>query len=289
MHGILLIDDDETLRQTVADILAFEGYEVVTAADGVEGLHKARATPPDLILCDIVMPGPSGYEVYEGLQQDEQLSEVPVIFLSGLAEQEQVRRGMNFGVDDYLTKPVSKRDLLEAVATRIEKSRQVKERTRRRIWRVLREARATPALGQITLCCPPVTRVVRLAEIVTISACGEYSTVATTDGSPIMVRKALRTWQQELPELLFVRVHRSQILNVSQVKRWDRLPNRQIRVYLNGRDVPVLASCRHAAVLVRALQEVRGGEDIPNCGGIGGGVSAGMEAGESATGAELGI
>jgi CheY-like chemotaxis protein len=284
MHVILLIDDDETLRQTVADILTFEGYKVWTAAGGVEGLTKARAAAPDLILCDIVMPGLLGYDVYAEIQQDERLAEVPVVFLSGLADQAQVRRGMNFGVDDYLTKPVSKRDLLEAVATRIEKSQKVKERTRRRIWRVRMEARGTAATGQrITLSCPPVTRVVRLADIVTISAYGEYSTVTTTDGSPIMVRKALRTWQQELPELLFARVHRSQILNVSQVKRWDRLPNRQIRIYLKGRDAPVLASCRYAAVLVRALQKVPGGEDVPNGGETGGGISAGMAAGESAT------
>ncbi len=124
MHSILIIEDEESLRLTLADRLTMEGFQVQTAADGCEGVRLAEAEPPDLILCDIMMPGMDGYGVLQTLQAQERTAAIPFIFLTAKANPQQVRAGMELGADDYLCKPVSKVDLLAAIRTWIGKHEQ---------------------------------------------------------------------------------------------------------------------------------------------------------------------
>jgi CheY-like chemotaxis protein len=122
MSRVLIIDDSEEMRDVITDILTDEGYQVSSAAEGAAGLAQAAATHPDLILCDIMMPGISGYEVLSALRREPSTAVTPVIFLTGVAGPEAVRAGMNSGADDYLVKPVPPADLVAAVAARLERS-----------------------------------------------------------------------------------------------------------------------------------------------------------------------
>ena len=124
MHTILVIEDEEPIRITLLDRLTLEGFRVQTAADGEAGLRSVQEQPPDLILCDIMMPGLDGYAVARELQKNEQTACIPFIFLSAKADPPQVRAGMELGADDYLCKPVAKADLLTAIQTRLLKREQ---------------------------------------------------------------------------------------------------------------------------------------------------------------------
>ena len=128
MPNILLIEDEEALRLTLADRLTLEGFTVQTAADGEAGLRQIQEQPPDLILCDIMMPGLDGYGVLRALQLAPQTAEIPFIFLTAKTDPPQVRDGMELGADDYLCKPVAKADLLAAVRTQLWKHEQQHER-----------------------------------------------------------------------------------------------------------------------------------------------------------------
>ena len=128
MHTILIIEDEESIRTTLTDRLTMEGFLVQTATNGEEGLRQVKERPPDLILCDIMMPGLDGYEVVRRLQANERTASIPFIFLSAKADPPQVRAGMALGADDYLCKPVSKSDLLAAIRTRLLKGEQQHER-----------------------------------------------------------------------------------------------------------------------------------------------------------------
>ena len=110
MSKILIIEDEENLRFTLGERLRLEGYEVELAEDGEIGLEKARKNPPDLVLCDIMMPKMDGYKVVELLRQEEHLADLPVIMLTALNQPQQLREGMNVGADDFLVKPVNKED-----------------------------------------------------------------------------------------------------------------------------------------------------------------------------------
>lgn len=131
MTKILIIEDTVKLRENLADALELQGYEVLHADNGKTGIQLAKEFSPDLILCDIVMPGLSGLEVLEFLKSEDQQNTIPFIFISALAERKNIRVGMDLGADDYLTKPFSAGELLSAIATRLEKHNSIENKIKR--------------------------------------------------------------------------------------------------------------------------------------------------------------
>lgn len=121
MTKILLIEDNDDIRENVEEILELSGYEVFTAQNGQEGIELAGKCRPDIILCDIMMPVMDGYGVLEALGKQSDTSTIPFIFLTAKADRPDVRKGMELGADDYLTKPFSDTELLNAVETRLKK------------------------------------------------------------------------------------------------------------------------------------------------------------------------
>ncbi len=119
MNKILVIEDRKRDWEDFVNCFEMEGYSVVHADNGVVGVELAKEWLPDLILCDISLPGFSGYEILTRVRQDSQLATVAFIFLSGKASRSEIRHGMCLGADDYLTKPCSIEDLLAAVSARL--------------------------------------------------------------------------------------------------------------------------------------------------------------------------
>ena len=118
---ILIIEDYKDVRENTADILELAGYNVITAENGKIGVEIAIQLQPNLIVCDIMMPELNGYEVLQLLNKNSKTASTPFIFLSAKAEKSDMRTGMNLGADDYLTKPFSKKELLEAIESRLKK------------------------------------------------------------------------------------------------------------------------------------------------------------------------
>ncbi|MFT3924081.1 MAG: sigma-54 dependent transcriptional regulator [Myxococcales bacterium] len=123
MSKILVIEDDAAIRENVLDLLEAEGLEGIGAKDGALGVELAFEHRPGLILCDVMMPGLDGYGVLERLGSQPETSSIPFIFLSARAERADVRRGMTLGADDYLTKPFTRLELLEAIRARLARHR----------------------------------------------------------------------------------------------------------------------------------------------------------------------
>lgn len=122
MKKILLIEDNADVRENTAEILALAGYDVKTAINGKVGVDLAQKEKPDLIICDIMMPELDGYGVLHILSKKDETANIPFIFLTAKTEKTDVRKGMNLGADDYLTKPFDDTDLLNAIEARIRKS-----------------------------------------------------------------------------------------------------------------------------------------------------------------------
>ncbi len=121
MEKILIIEDNEALRENTAEILALANYEIMTAENGKIGVEKALANPPDLIVCDIMMPVLDGYGVFQIISKHPNLQHIPFIFLSAKSERTDLRKGMEMGADDYITKPFSESELINAIRARLEK------------------------------------------------------------------------------------------------------------------------------------------------------------------------
>lgn len=120
---IILIEDNLDLRESTAELLELSGFEVFTANDGLDGLKKIKLFQPDLILCDIMMPNLDGYGVLHILSLDEQLKNIPFIFLTAKAERTDFRHGMELGADDYIVKPFQEIELLKSIEIRLKKSK----------------------------------------------------------------------------------------------------------------------------------------------------------------------
>lgn len=121
MKKVVLIEDDVILRDTTAELLQLSGYEVQTAADGKKGIQLVKECLPEVIICDIMMPEMDGYGVLEALSQDQITQGIPFIFLSAKTERKDIRKGMDLGADDYLTKPFEEHELVGAIESRLVK------------------------------------------------------------------------------------------------------------------------------------------------------------------------
>jgi two-component system, sensor histidine kinase and response regulator len=121
MKKILVIEDNRSIRESILHLLEAEGFQAITAADGQAGTQVAREHLPDLILCDVVMPGLDGYGVLSNLRQHPDTAMIPFIFLTSESAKESFRHGMQLGADDYLTKPCSAEELLGAITSRFDK------------------------------------------------------------------------------------------------------------------------------------------------------------------------
>lgn len=121
MKNLLLIEDDAVLRENTAELLSFSNYLVHTAADGKKGVKLALEILPDIIICDIMMPELDGYEVLKMISKNKKTNHIPFIFLSAKTEHKDVRKGMNLGADDYITKPFTEEELVNAIESRLAK------------------------------------------------------------------------------------------------------------------------------------------------------------------------
>ncbi|MFD0976925.1 response regulator [Salinimicrobium gaetbulicola] len=125
---VLLIEDDKTLLENTRDLLEFAHYDVLTAQNGKIGVQMAREKLPDIIVSDIMMPELNGYQVFEALKEDPATERIPFIFISVKRDQTDIRKGMNLGADDYITKPFKEDDLLTSIESRLAKSQILRER-----------------------------------------------------------------------------------------------------------------------------------------------------------------
>jgi two-component system sensor histidine kinase/response regulator len=128
MKRILVIDDEEWLREMVNMALSQRGYQVIEAPDGAAGLAAARKELPDLVLCDVNMDKMDGYATLSALRNEPATTTIPFILMTGLADNAGMRQGMELGADDYLPKPFSLDGLYAAVETRLKKAQTVQKK-----------------------------------------------------------------------------------------------------------------------------------------------------------------
>ena len=144
MPNILVIDDADDVRSVVVKTLAHLGFSAREARDGATGIEMALADPPDLIICDVRMPGMDGYKTLAAIRDLPAIANIPFIFLTGALDKSDMRRGMVSGADDYLTKPFTPEELLEAVATRLARQTEIRFEAYRQAEKLHKERGPSP-------------------------------------------------------------------------------------------------------------------------------------------------
>ncbi|MGD0591727.1 MAG: response regulator [Bacteroidota bacterium] len=163
---ILCIEDDPQMRLIVQMALETVGYEMEEAADGKQGLDRAMETAPDLILCDINMPGMNGFETLEELRKHKSTSYIPFIFMTGESPRKYLRKGMNLGANDFIMKPIDMADLIKAVQIRLQEVDRNKEEKQKAVADLSESiTRALPHELRT-----PMTGILGLAELLKVQA-----------------------------------------------------------------------------------------------------------------------
>jgi signal transduction histidine kinase len=166
MSTILIIDDDEALREVVRLSLENVGYSVLEAANGKEGVERAGRSLPDLILCDVRMEHMNGYDTLSALRQNTVTTSIPVILMTGQADAEGMRQGMELGADDYLPKPFKLDQLIGAVEARLRKQQTLKDQAAKQ----LSELRANISLSLPHELLTPLNGIFGFADILATDA-----------------------------------------------------------------------------------------------------------------------
>ncbi len=158
MQKVLVIDDSEAVRAIVVETLTHYGFSTLAASDGQKGVEMARREIPDLVICDVRMPQMDGYQTLARLRDDAETATIPFIFLTGEVDKQDVRRGMTLGADDYLTKPFTPLELIEAVTARLEKYVQLETRSLKKVdeirgqmSKLLSDEMAVPLTGIVSV------------------------------------------------------------------------------------------------------------------------------------------
>ncbi len=153
MKKILVIEDNQEVRENIAEILMLTGYEVIQAKNGREGVSSVIKERPDLVLCDVMMPELDGFGVLRVMNNHPELMDIPFIFLTAKSEKEDFRKGMGLGADDYIAKPFDHTELIDAVEMRLRKSDRIRssfDRTEAGLRRFYSEAKAIEELSALS-------------------------------------------------------------------------------------------------------------------------------------------
>ena len=218
MKKILVIEDEKAIRENIKELLEAEHYEVYEASNGKEGITKTRKIKPHLILCDIMMPGLNGYEVIKAINSDLSSTLIPFIFLTAKVERADLRKGMELGADDYIFKPYDVDELIRAVHTRLIKYESMK--TKREEGGIPRPKydqndkilfRVSNRLDKVTI-----------GKISFITAERQYSNIFLENYKRFVLKKSLSKWEAVLPQNMFVRIHRSTLVNLSHVTKIEK-------------------------------------------------------------------
>ena len=158
MTKILVIEDEEALLEDIALLLSLNDYEVISAANGAEGLQKMDEEQPDIVISDVMMPHMDGHDFLRAMRQHPSMATTPLIFLTAKAEPASVRLGMELGADDYLSKPFSGSQLTRAIEAQLKKQKilaghinQVKKEAHQELFHFLPHEINTPLNGILGL------------------------------------------------------------------------------------------------------------------------------------------
>ncbi|MDP3150770.1 MAG: response regulator [Ignavibacteria bacterium] len=234
LKKILIVEDEKQLLNNISILLKAENFDVVTAANGKEGIYLAVKEKPDLIICDIMMPGMDGYDVLEELGKNCTTSLIPFIFLTAKVETGDLRKGMELGADDYLFKPFKSEELIKAITTRLNKFEIVKAT-------ILNEEKKNTDGQKVTryklednifFRLPNSSVIVAVGKIKYIAADNQYTCVVHEDNKLILIRRSISKWEEILPEKLFIRIHRSTIINTLYINKIEKSPANSYKVIL---------------------------------------------------------
>lgn len=153
MAHILVVEDDDLIRNYIARLLKIEGHTTTQANNGVQAMLRLRETVPDAVISDVNMPEMDGFTLLETIRSDRSLAALPVMLLTALDDRASMRRGMSGGADDYLGKPFTREELMDALGGLLKKKQRVEDVVKSTLEEREEELRSAPTCTASASCC----------------------------------------------------------------------------------------------------------------------------------------
>ncbi len=244
---ILIIEDDIDIQSNIIEILEEENYKVIDCANGECGIRKAKELIPDLIICDIKMPGISGYDVLRELSNLKETRTIPFIFLTAMVDRNDFRLGMELGADDYIFKPFRMKELLSAVKTRLNKHNVIIEDNLTSTNSESDESESYQPQDKLLIRINGRHIFITIEDIVFIKAENQYTNLMTTSGKTYLMRRAISTWEEQLPENIFLRIHRGTIINMNMINKMEKISGGRMSIRLKDIEEEFIISKRYSS------------------------------------------
>jgi len=218
MEKILIVEDEQGIRDTLQEILELAGYEVLIAFNGKIGYDVILENQPDLVLCDVNMPELGGFELLEAVNQRFKDAVIPpFLFLTAKVEAESLRYGMSLGADDYIFKPFSASDILKTVRLRLDRRNQLlDQRPGSKTESVIADA------NKLALPCNDGLELISFDKIIKCQADRAYCNFYLADKRKILVSKPMKDFEEVLSSKNFLKVHKSTIVNIMHIEKFVR-------------------------------------------------------------------
>lgn len=231
MKKILLIEDNAELADNFSILLKEKGFEVQPAYNGADGLKYSLEDKPDIVLCDIMLPDLNGYKLLAELKKVMK-TEMPIfIFITAKTQRQDLRKGMVLGADDYLTKPFSFEELMEAINTQLEKRANQKNNTNKnaRQYKFKKEnnKQALNYSDYFFFDDKKNPGFQPVSSIVLIKSMKDYTQIILSDDKKFVMRKPMKYWENKLPQEKFLRVHRQTILNIDFIEKVEPISSKR--------------------------------------------------------------
>lgn len=260
MKNILLIEDNSLLAENIKALLEEEIFNVFHVSTAEDGLNMVLNNNPDLILCDIMLPGQDGYKFLEVLKEKLGNIAPPFIYLTAKSQRDDQRKAMELGADDFITKPFTKSELLKAINTQLEKRQSLTENkieieNKKQLIQPaedeLNEGKKLSYEGFIFLNEKKSPGFYAVKKIVYVRSLKDYTTVFFNDLKKVVIRRTLANWESILPPEHFVRIHRQTIINLQFLERVEPDKNYTYKVFLRHVEAPFKMSQRYSRKIKR--------------------------------------
>lgn len=251
---ILIIEDDGEVLINLETLLLEEGYEVYKAENGFEGVTAAKEHLPDLIICDILMPKMTGYEVIKTLSILPETETIPFLFLTAKTEIQDIREGMALGADDYLLKPYNIDDLLKSVRMRLRKVAKLKASQIKSIDEHKENKTKYGENDRIFLTIKDEPQFIKVNSIVYLESERQYVNLVFDDDKRVIMRRSLNYWESILPESMFMRIHRSSIVNLNYISKVEKWFSNSYKIILSKNFGQLTMSKRYASKLKQSMK-----------------------------------
>lgn len=218
MERIVIVEDEEGIRETLQEILELSGYEVFSASNGKLGFDLIIEEEPDLVLCDVSMPILDGFALLEAISQRLKDELMPAfLFLTAKVETKEIRHGMNLGADDYILKPFDPVEILKIIQLRLEKRKKMLNVRYEKSLNIVSEV-----LNKLSIPTDDGLELIPFDHIIQCKAERAYCNFHIKGGRTLLVSKPMKEFEEILISKGFFKVHKSNIVNIQFAEKYVR-------------------------------------------------------------------